>query len=201
MAEPEIHGPIEIDPTFQFLLIFSRPVTDCLSQVVSFEGDATLELCRITLEQFAENNTVSGVAQSVIDKIVRMHREQFEMDASESASGCTKREDISLLVRNFNARLATSRRKKTSDTKGEDLGLRRAQQSQQMIVQHPHHLEDTLTTKESTTTTESSEVYVKHVRELPLDENGRIQPYVDFSHFYKEFNAFRQKMGQVSNHL
>ncbi len=38
-----------------------------------------MELCRLTLEQFSENTTVSGVAQSVVHKIVRMHQEQFEV--------------------------------------------------------------------------------------------------------------------------
>ncbi len=42
-------------------------------------GDSALELCRITMDQFAENTTVSGVAQSVVHKIVRMHQEQFEV--------------------------------------------------------------------------------------------------------------------------
>ncbi len=33
VADPEISGPISIEPSFQFLLLFSRSVTDCLSQV------------------------------------------------------------------------------------------------------------------------------------------------------------------------
>ena len=40
--------------------------------------EVSTELCKITLEQFDENTTVSGVAQSVVDKVVRMHREVFE---------------------------------------------------------------------------------------------------------------------------
>jgi len=36
------------------------------------------ELCNIVRDHFAENSTVGGVAQSVVDKIVRMHRENFE---------------------------------------------------------------------------------------------------------------------------
>ena len=37
----------------------------------------------------------------------------------------------------------------------------------------------------SSTTTESSGVYIAHGRELPVDEHGRIEPYVDFGPFYK----------------
>ncbi len=80
VADPEVAGGIDVEPSFQFLLLFSRSVTDCLSQVSSFDGgDASLELCRIVLEQFSENTTVTGVAQSVVHKIVRMHQEQFEV--------------------------------------------------------------------------------------------------------------------------
>ena len=47
----------------------------------------------------------------------------------------------------------------------------------------------------SSTTTESSGVYVAHGRELPVDEDGRIDPYVDFGPFYKLWNA-RMENGQ-----
>jgi len=70
LADPEVHGGIALEPTFQFLLLFSRSVTDCLSQVASTEGgDFVRELCRITLEQFSENTTVTGVAQAVVHKV------------------------------------------------------------------------------------------------------------------------------------
>ena len=39
----------------------------------------------------------------------------------------------------------------------------------------------------SSTTTESSGC--GHGRELPVDEHGRIEPYVDFGPFYKLWNA------------
>lgn len=121
LAEPEISS-VPLDPSFQFVVIYSRSVADCLSQVCSFSdgGDISHELCRITLEQFSENTTVTGVAQSVVDKIVRLHREQFEMESTTTTMGaagrgvdCTEREDMCLLVRNFNAKLASHRRKRS----------------------------------------------------------------------------------------
>jgi len=118
LAEPEIHGGVALEPSFQFLLLFSRSVTDCLAKVSSCEnGDATRELCRVTIEQFAENTTVTGVAQAVIHKIVRLHAEQFEMQQEEerSASACNIREDMSLLVRKFNAKLASKRKRSSKD--------------------------------------------------------------------------------------
>ena len=123
LAEPEISS-VAIDPSFQFVVIYSRSVADCLSQVCSFgDGcgdDISHELCRIALEQFSENTTVTGVAQSVVDKIVRLHREQFEMESTTATTmgaargvDCTEREDMCLLVRNFNAKLASHWRKRS----------------------------------------------------------------------------------------
>ena len=42
----------------------------------------------------------------------------------------------------------------------------------------------------SSTTTESSDVFVKHGHDLPVDENGRIKPYVDFEHFNAQWEKF-----------
>jgi len=42
------------------------------------QPSVSTELCNIVRDHFAENSTVGGVAQSVVDKIVRMHRENFE---------------------------------------------------------------------------------------------------------------------------
>eukprot|EP00095_Tigriopus_kingsejongensis_P006516 maker-scaffold172_size289735-snap-gene-1.25 protein:Tk06516 transcript:maker-scaffold172_size289735-snap-gene-1.25-mRNA-1 annotation:"tgf-beta-activated kinase 1 and map3k7-binding protein 1" len=191
LAEPEVQGAIPIDASYLFLLIFSRSITDCLSQLVSSGcGHLLSELCRITAEQFAENTTLTGVAQSVVDKIVRMHREQFEME-SGSRSACTPREDMTLLIRNFHARLASGGRKKRS---GNDLGMSLAGND----TLDMRHQSETLTSKElrprptrSSTTTESSEVAVVKTRDLPVDENGRIQPYVDFSHFNREYAKYK----------
>ena len=195
LSEPEMTGGIPIGPEFQFLLIFSRSLTDCLAQVSSVDpavgngnegGDVVGELCRITAEQFAENTTVSGVAQSVVDKIVRMHREQFEM-RSGSLSACTEREDMTLLVRKFSAKLGRRKKSSAGSSAFSESPLLMEREAE-TIARRP---EETIVSKEararpttrSSTTTESSDVFVKNVRELPVDENGRIEPYVDFSHF------------------
>ena len=51
-----------------------------MSSNSSSDADVSVstELCNIVRDHFAENSSVSGVAQSVVDKIVRMHRENFE---------------------------------------------------------------------------------------------------------------------------
>lgn len=49
--------------------------------------------------QFRVQSTLTGVAQGVVDKIVRIHHDVF-MNGTSPAS--QKRDDITLLVRNFN---------------------------------------------------------------------------------------------------
>ena len=154
---------------------------DCLTQIVD-SGDIMQELCQITMEQFQDNTTISGVAQSVVDKIVRLHREQFEMMESGGGGGAVNgtatREDISLLVRNFGAKLKRkqSHGSSTTTTSNVDnngmIGMSMVRKS-----------EDTITTENTISTRDSSEIGAKSVRDLPMDENGRIKPYVDFSHF------------------
>lgn len=187
LSDPEIHGGIELKASFQFLLIFSRSLVDCLTQIVSIDsGDIMKELCKITMEQFQENNTITGVAQSVVDKIVRMHREQFEME-SGALTTCTSREDISFLVRNFGAKLAE---RKKSSTTGSSLTNNNVDFGNNTVsngMMPARRSEDTITTENTTISTSPSEVGPKSDRDLPMDENGRIKPYVDFSHFNQEW--------------
>jgi hypothetical protein len=43
-------------------------------------------------------------------------------------------------------------------------------------------------TRSSTTTESSADTSVKTDRELSVDENGKIKPYVDFSHFHEQWH-------------
>ena len=157
IPEPEIFGAIPLEPSFQFLLLFSKSLLDCLSG----EEDPTLELCRLVNQQFAENATVSGVAQSVVDKLVRSHRERFELQKNKSMV----RDDVTLLVRNFNAKFRG---------------------------QHAATLTATSTTTASDATTATTAAPAS-VKELPVDENGRIEPYVDFGHFEEAFGKHQSQ--------
>ena len=48
-------------------------------------------------------------------------------------------------------------------------------------------------TRSSTTTMSSADTFVKST-DLSVDKNGRIKPYVDFSHFHKEWPLDRENM-------
>lgn len=49
--------------------------------------------------QFRVQSTVNGVAQTVVDKVVRKHHDMY---MSCDSLGQSRRDDITLLVRNFN---------------------------------------------------------------------------------------------------
>ena len=57
------------------------------------------------VEQFRSQSTLTGVAQAVVDKIVRIHHDMY-MSGVGSENGVSnsqgRRDDITLLVRNFN---------------------------------------------------------------------------------------------------
>lgn len=215
IADPEIQGGIAIEPSFQFLLMFSRSLTDCLSQIGSCEGDLVQELCRITYDSFVENTTVTGVAQSVVDQIVRRHREQFEIDENDYASNSNSavayrtREDMTLLVRNFNAKL---KRKRSANSSNHHSHHKVATNSSTVVMNNVVFAEGgradthttatastTMTSKHqpthsSSTTTASSDAFGKGVRDLPVDEDGCIQPYVDFAFFNNEWSKYKQTL-------
>lgn len=50
------------------------------------------------LEEFSTQSTLNGVAQAVVDKVVRMHHDAYMKD-NETPKRCQKRGDITLLVR------------------------------------------------------------------------------------------------------
>lgn len=63
--------------------------------------------------QFRVQSTLTGVAQAVVDKIVRIHHD-INMSHSPSATTSGKREDITLLVRNFNFPLSNALKSPTA---------------------------------------------------------------------------------------
>ena len=196
LADPEIHGGIEIEASFQFLLIFSRSLIDCLTQIVSIDrGDIMQELCRITMEQFQDNTTIGGVAQSVVDKIVRLHREQFEME-SGALTTCTSREDISLLVRKFGAKLAKRKKSGTASSSHTNSNVEFGNTATNGMSSR--RFEDTITTENTISTRDSSELGAKSVQNLPIDKDGKIESYVDFSHFNQEWAKHKAAVAAVN---
>jgi len=186
LSLPDCLGPIQLESHHLFMIVFTSSLSECLVDICS---DVNTELCRIVKEQFSENTTVSGVAQSVVDKVVRMHREHFEIKVDDNVE--LRREDISLLVRNFNAKLSNAQKRRS----GANLNDLDAPNSLSNVETPKPVIPPTTSaaTRSSTTTTSSADTFVKST-DLSVDENGRIKPYVDFSHFHKEWQLHRENM-------
>ena len=146
------------------------------------------------------------MAQSVVDKVARNHRDYFETEFGDTKSGW-QREDISLLVRNFNAKLkAHSPPKRSKSSTSSKSGANSpniamnnldavttvtedsVHQQQQKVPIIPPDATRSSTTTDTSSTMDSS---VKQDKELSLNENGRIKAYVDFSHFHKQWALFQ----------
>lgn len=193
---PDCLGPFQVLPDHLFMLIFTSSLVQCLEQITN---DVNIELCRITKEQFAENTTVSGVAQSVVDKIVRMHREHFETEkVDEDNIDELRREDISLLVRNFNTKLSNAHKRRSgTNLNNLDATTPLAAEVENNNVETPKPALPPTTsaaTRSSTTTTSSASTFVKQTSSLSVDEDGKIKPYVDFSHFHTQWQLHRENM-------
>lgn len=71
-----------------------------------FSNDRNLvnkEIVQMAVEQFRNQSTLMGVSQTVVHKVDQMHHDTFIRQIRENQSSSIKtREDIILLVRNFN---------------------------------------------------------------------------------------------------
>ena len=184
IAEPEIQGPIEITEDLELLVIATKSLCEAVESCCEDAASPQSHLVRLLRHHLAAEpySSLSTVAQSTVDHIVRMYTEKEQI----KSTSLIKREDMTLLVRCFNnLRSGQQQQRRTSSPKypSDNGSLRRRE-------------EKTLTRSSarprptrSSTTTESSGVYMAHGRELPVDEDGRIEPYVDFGPFYKLWNA------------
>lgn len=61
-----------------------------------------VEIARMVAAEFNIQSTLNGVAQAVVDRVVRIHHDSFIGGTPDVKQICQKRGDITLMVRNFN---------------------------------------------------------------------------------------------------
>ena len=101
VADPYVIGGIPVDSSCSFLIIMSDGVYHALQSATGTDR-VNSEIPSMVATEFAIQNTLNGVAQALVDKVVRIHHDSFMMGNQEVKSRCHKRGDITLLVRNFN---------------------------------------------------------------------------------------------------
>ena len=187
IADPEIQKGVPVDESTRFLMLLSRGLYTAVAEATDGK-QANTQLAQMVADEFQTQTSLTGVAQAVIDKVSRMHHEHFMADPSHNVN---HRDDMTLLVRNFNFPLPNSA---TSPVNGKTPPFPNRipsidmSQSTPTIVLTGSPL-STLTNTVASSTTESSDFVKDSVQQIPLDENGRVRPYVDFSDYYKNVDT------------
>ncbi|ELT89411.1 hypothetical protein CAPTEDRAFT_160853 [Capitella teleta] len=101
IADPEIQGGIELDATCSFLVLMSDGLYKSLETALGTEH-ANREIASMVATEFTQQSTLNGVAQAVVDKVVRLHHDAYNTSLDHRKQLCQKRDDIMLVVRNFN---------------------------------------------------------------------------------------------------
>ncbi|CAH0555921.1 unnamed protein product [Brassicogethes aeneus] len=167
-SEPDIHGGILLDESCRFLLLMSSGLYKSIEEATRTD-QVNKFIAQCVVEQFREQSTLAGVAQAVVDKVVHMHRDWFMSSTANAVY--TKREDMTLVLRNFNYPLPNAI---TSPSK-----------SYNPIVMSNEVYKNTLTANSTiTNTTSSSE---ENLIDDGIGADLKIAPYVDFSEFYNNF--------------
>ncbi|XP_050722481.1 TGF-beta-activated kinase 1 and MAP3K7-binding protein 1-like [Eriocheir sinensis] len=99
IAEPHITC-LPIDESCSFLLLMSDGLYKSYQDSTGSE-QVNKEIAQMVVEQFVEQPTLTSVAQTVVDKVVRLHHDNY----LTKQRNVTFRDDISLIIRNFNFQL------------------------------------------------------------------------------------------------
>jgi len=179
IAEPEVYGAIEADQ-FSFLLLYTRSLWQAVAEATR-SPDPDLEIAQLCQHYLNEETSLSGAAQAVVDQVVRLHHDALE----SSGDKANTREDMTLLIRELDKPLPNTESRRDS----KQLPEKTLTRSSASRPARPTR---------SSTATESSSVYITE-KEIPVDEHGRIQPYVDFCPFYELWN--QRKSSQPASDL
>ncbi|KAL0276687.1 UNVERIFIED_CONTAM: hypothetical protein PYX00_004204 [Menopon gallinae] len=195
IAEPEVHGGIVLDETCSFLLLMSKGLFKSLQEATRNADTVNKEIAQMTVEQFRVQSTLTGVAQGVVDKIVRIHHDVYMSGASDVLRG--ERDDITLLVRNFNFPMPNALESPTNPQVRFNpvVSMAPVATYEESITENESDIvtnDDTKSTQDTTTTSntdssDGSDMYSGNV----TDE--RIQAYVDFSEFQRNYEKGLQK--------
>ncbi|XP_071964687.1 TGF-beta-activated kinase 1 and MAP3K7-binding protein 1-like [Antedon mediterranea] len=108
IAEPYVIGGIPLAGECGFLCMFTNGLYKSLEEATA-TTHVNQDIAYMVAQEFNVQSTLSGVAQGVVDKVLRIHHDTY-LQNNMRAKFCEKRDDITLLVRNFNFPLGNSLR-------------------------------------------------------------------------------------------
>ncbi|GLH04118.1 Probable protein phosphatase CG10417 [Gryllus bimaculatus] len=201
IAEPEIHGGIPLDESCRFLLLMSDGLYKSLEEATGTD-QVNKEIAQMAVEQFRVQSTLNGVAQTVVEKIGRIHHDSYMNGSTPGGNSRVsgRRDDMTFLVRNFNFAMPNALNSPTNAVVRFNPVVTTVSSSSWGAGEDTTTTENTDTCGTNTTedqnndtsTTESSSDLFP-ARTNPTDKDKRIEPYVDFSDFYQNIEKARRE--------
>ncbi|XP_067936727.1 TGF-beta-activated kinase 1 and MAP3K7-binding protein 1-like [Watersipora subatra] len=213
IAEPDLEEPICIDSTCNFLLLMTDGVYRSLVDATD-TTHVNADIAGMVASEFTRQSTLNGVSQAVIDRITRKHHDAYALaqPGDPIQAKCSLRDDMTLLIVNFNYRLRTQSLDMTSS----------AQTSSSSLTQSMASSADDLTPTDTSSSSKQSEccnpfksqptqsfldAYMDSGSEsivdslksnasmtgLELDKDGRLEPYVSFEDFHAALAAMTEE--------
>ncbi|CAH1795407.1 unnamed protein product [Owenia fusiformis] len=214
IEEPDIlQDAISLEDSRGFLLLMSDGLYKSLQDATG-RPRVNAEITSLVAREFGIQTTLNGIAQSVVDKVVRIHHDAFMTGTPNQKSKTQKRDDMTLLVRNFNyplqaigsptylpASMPYQGRTNTNEPLHLTIGDREPPSVNRSLFMRTNGttISSTLTgtnyTNNSTSSNEDSnrgsgeQRFFSKKRSLPLDEKGEIEGYVDFGNYFSALEA------------
>jgi TAK1-binding protein 1 len=226
IAEPQLSNAMEFDESCRFLILMSSGVYKSLEE--AGHQNINVNIASAVASEFAIQSTLSGVAQGVVDKIGRVHHDTYMTHSdNRRKEQCQKREDMTLLLRNFNYPMPNSMNSPSTncspikpvtipyfhgqsapmsplsvviptstDSDGDDVrpmftvgSLRNINTNTTNTCGSTQRSTYTSSNDSTQSGDDTGRLFMKRSTfksTLPLDDDGRIKPYIDFSSFYEE---------------
>lgn len=188
-AEPDIHGGIVLDDSCRFLLLMSAELYKTIEAATGTD-QVNKYIAQCVVEQFREQATLTGVAQAVVDKAVRLHHDWYMSNSNSDKTFCANREDMTLVLRNFNFPLPRAIRTPTTPSSNSSVNSN-SQHSQATLIESAVNTNSTIRSSEATGTSTNKTIKIKEI-----GPDDKVKSYVDFSAFYKNA-AIAQKNGML----
>ncbi|XP_031618060.1 TGF-beta-activated kinase 1 and MAP3K7-binding protein 1-like [Contarinia nasturtii] len=194
LSRLEIVGPIPLDDSHRFLVMMSSGLCKALQEVHNHEEqNVNRELVQSIVHCFRIKPSLGIVAQSVIEKIMSQHL-AHHMQRTNNTS-FKSRPDMTLMIRNFNYPMPNGIQftpplpppnKVTFNPVNREHALTNTTMT--TSSEHTSNLDTTNSnyTSGSTATNSSN-------RSEFFDINVRINPYIDFSDYYKNIEVAKKK--------
>lgn len=208
IADPEITA-FDLDRTCNFLLLMSDGVYRSLIDATSTEH-VNADIAGMVALEFNKQSTLNGVGQAVIDRITRVHHDAYALSATTDIkhSKCAKRDDMTVLIRNFNYRmrgqtpdksLAPSRYPQSAQSPTSSDGstptstFQTGNNDKPPKEQNPFFPQLTCTDQSlyDETYEDSIKSTASNTTSLELDTDGRLRPYVTFEVFDSALAAMK----------